>query len=238
MSLAKAFDIFKKESPTLSAGVISADLMNLGSDLSKLEKSGVRAIHFDVMDGNFVPALTVGPLYIESVKTPLVKDVHLMISDVEKKAADYVKAGADILTVHIEECQDALALLKELGGMKNANNTAHGVARGIAISPATPVESIAPLLHEVEMIVLLAVDPAGAENPAFEVTQARFKKLKKIVEALDRDIILCVDGGVKKNNIADYVAMGADLYVSGSALFAGNLEENAKFMLDELRISK
>ncbi len=235
MPAIKVFDILKEESPTISAGIISANLMSLGSELSTLEKAGLRVIHFDVMDGHFAPALTVGPPFIKGVKTGLLKDVHLMITGAEKKGADYIAAGADIITIHIEACDDASSLLKNIGGMENVNDPQRGLIRGLAINPATPVESVEPLLDEIELVVLLAVDPSGAAHPSFDLTVERFAKLKEIISSSGEDILLCVDGGVKRTNIGEFGAMRADMYVSGSALFAGSLKENVRFMLDALR---
>lgn len=230
-----AFDIIKEQSPTISPGIISADLMSLAADLSRLEEAGLGMVHFDVMDGHFVPFLTVGPPFIKAVKTKLLKDVHLMVSGADKMAADFISAGADIITIHIEACDDALGLLKNIGEMENVNDPQRGIVRGAAISPATPVEAVEPLLAEIELIVLLAVDPSGADHPSFDLTVERCEKLKQIISLSGHDILLCVDGGVKKNNIGEYAKMGADMYVSGSALFSGPIDQNVRFMLDALR---
>jgi len=230
-----AFDIIKKESPTISPGIISADLMSLNTELAMLEEAGLRMVHFDVMDGHFVPSLTVGPPFIKAVKTTSLKDVHLMVADAERMAPDFISAGADIITIHIEACGDALSLLKNIGEMENVNDSKRGIVRGAAINPATPVEAVEALLGEVELIVLLCVDPSGAEHPSFDSTVERFEKLKRIVSSSGYDILLCVDGGVKKSNIGEYAKMGADIYVSGSALFSGAIDQNVRFMLDALR---
>ncbi|VAX21781.1 Ribulose-phosphate 3-epimerase [hydrothermal vent metagenome] len=234
----KTFDILREQSPTISPGVISADLMSLNTELLKLEEAGLRMVHFDVMDGHFVPSLTVGPPFVKAVKTTLLKDVHLMINGADKMASDFISAGADIITVHIEACDDALGLLENIGGMENVNDPQRGIVRGIAINPSTPVEAVEALLGQVELIVLLAVDPSGVASPSFDLTVERFEKLKQIVSASGLDILLCVDGGVKKNNIGEYAKMGADIYVSGSALFSGAIDENVRFMLDALRLCK
>jgi len=210
--------------------------LSLGSELSHLAQAGIKAIHFDVMDGCFTPMLTVGLPFVNAVKGGLLKDVHLMIIDPEEKAFDYVNAGADAVTVHLEGCGDAKNFLRELGEMENTNDADRGLIRGIAINPGTPVESVEPLLDDLELILLLAVDPVAGKNPTMEQTRERVSTVKGMMSGAKNDILLCIDGGVKKNNIGEFAGMNADLYVSGSALFAGGaIDENASFMLDALK---
>jgi len=210
--------------------------MSLGSELAHLTQAGIKAIHFDVMDGCFTPMLTAGLPFVNAIKGGLLKDVHLMITDPEEKAFDYVNAGADAVTVHLEGCGDAKSFLRELGEMENTNDADRGLIRGIAINPDTPVESIEPLLDDLELILLLAVDPVAGKNPTMEQTRERVSTVKGMMSGAKNDILLCVDGGVKKNNIGEFAGMNADLYVSGSALFAGGaINENASFMLDALK---
>jgi ribulose-phosphate 3-epimerase len=210
--------------------------MSLGTELTQLEKAGIKAIHFDVMDGCFTPMLTIGPPFIKAIKTDLLKDVHLMIKDPDDKAHDYVTAGADAVTVHLEACGDAKRLLCELGKMENANSSGRGVIRGVAVNPGTPVEEVEPLLDEVEMITLLAVDPVAGKNPTMDETRKRAAAVKDMLSGAKKDILLCIDGGVKRGNIGEYATMGADILVSGSALFAGGaVSENAGAMLAAMR---
>lgn len=231
----KVFDILKEACPTISPGIISADLMSLGSQVSTLGSAGLDMVHFDVMDGHFFPSLTVGAPFIKAVKTELLKDVHLMVTGVEKKTAEFVAAGADIVTAHIEALDDPVTFFKELGGMENVNDPTRGIVRGVGVNPATPVEDLEPLLGEIELVLLLAVDPAEGNHPSFGATRERFEKIKQMIAASGREILVCVDGGVKKSNIGEYAKMGADIYVSGSALFSGPIKENVRFMLDALR---
>lgn len=212
--------------------------MSLGGQLTQLTQAGIKAVHFDVMDGCFTPMLTVGLPFVNAVKGALLKDVHLMIEDPEEKAFDYVNAGADIVTVHLEGCGDAKNFLRELGEMENTNDADRGLIRGIAINPGTPVESVEPLFDEIELIVLLAVDPIAGKNPTMQRTRERVSSVKGMMSGAKNDILLCVDGGVKKHNISEFADLKADLYVSGSALFAGGaINENASFMLDALKQS-
>ena len=160
MSANKAFNLLRAFSPTISVGILSADLMHLSSELALLEGTDVKAVHFDVMDGRFVPMMTTGPVFIKAVKTSLLKDVHLMIQDPQVSVKDSVQAGADIITVHVESCKDIRPLLRELGTMENKNDPDRGLIRGVALNPGTPLKVLEPLLDDIEMIVVLGVDPA------------------------------------------------------------------------------
>ena len=223
--------------PTISVGILAADLLSLGSEARLLEQTGVKLLHFDVMDGCFCPMLTVGPPIIKAVRTPLLKDVHLLIQDPLEKVGDYVAAGADIITVHAESCDDVRPVLTELGQMTNANDPERGLIRGVALNPATPVETIEPLLDEVEMIVLLAIDPCVRGRQEFAAsTRDRMAEVRQMIPASGREILVCVDGGIKRDNIADVASMGADIVVTGSAVFDGkDPAGNVKFMLDAVK---
>ena len=210
--------------------------MSLGTQITLLEQANIKALHFDVMDGCFTPMLTVGPPFIKSVKSALIKDVHLMIEEPDEKAVEYVNAGADCITVHLEGADDCAALLEELGDMDNVNDSKRGLVRGVAINPGTPVERLEPLLENLEMVTLLAVDPVAGNNPTMEQTRQRAAAVKEMLAGTKKDILWCIDGGVKRDNCAEYAAMGADLFVSGSALFAGGaIAENAEAMLAAMR---
>ena len=236
MSENKAFNLLRACSPTISAGILSADLMHLSSELVLLEGTGVKAVHFDVMDGRFVPMMTTGPVFIKAVKTSLLKDVHLMIQDPQVKVKDYVQAGADIITVHVESCKDIRPLLRELGTMENENDPDRGLIRGVALNPGTPLKVLEPLLDDIEMIVVLGVDPAVKGQAFNDSTGSRFAQVKKMVSAAKKQILLCIDGGVKRDTIAAIAKMGADLVVSGSAIFDVKAPlENARFMLHAIQ---
>lgn len=232
----KAFELLRASAPTISVGILSADLMNLGSEVALLEKNDIKAIHFDVMDGCFVPMMTAGPPLIKAVKSHLLKDVHLMIQDPQEKVGDYVEAGADIVTVHVESCKNIRMVLQELGRMENRNNPNRGLIRGVALNPDTPVEVLEPLLVDVEMIVILAVDPRVKGKTFIESTGNKFTKVKKMVSTTKKEILLCIDGGIKRNNIVEIAKMGADILVSGSAIFDGKAPaENVRFMLNAIK---
>ena len=233
MSNSKCPEHLRVAVPTVSIGIVTANLLSLGSEISLLESTGAKVVHFDVMDGCFCPMMTVGPPFIKAMKTSLLKDVHLMIDEPLEKVAEYVAVGADIVTIHVEACSNVHRVLQKLGSLKNVNDSERGVVRGIALNPGTPLETIDPLLDEIEMISLLAVNPGWGGQKYIPSTTARIKRVQRMIADSGKDIILCVDGGITKDNIAEIAATGVDLIVTGSAVFDGKAPAaNARFMLE------
>ena len=222
--------------PTISVGILTADLMALGADLARLDGTGVPLLHVDVMDGCFTPMMTVGPPLVKALRTPLLKDVHLMITDPLEKLADYVSAGADVVTVHVESSTHVHRVLQQLGTMKNANDAARGLLRGIALNPGTPLEAVEPLLDDVDLVLLLAVNPGWGGQRFIPATIGRIARARRMLEAAGRRILLGVDGAITKDNIRSVAGTGVDLVVTGSAVFDGKTPtENARYMLAALR---
>jgi ribulose-phosphate 3-epimerase len=222
--------------PAPSVGVLTADLLALGAELALLERAGVGVVHVDVMDGCFTPMMTVGPAFVKALKTPLLKDVHLMIREPLDKIAEYVAAGADIVTVHQESTVHVHRVLQALGAARNANDPARGIVRGLALNPGTPLSALEPLLPETDMVVLLAVNPGWGGQKFIPSTFGRMRQVRDMAAAAGRDVLLCVDGGITRDNAAQVAAAGADLLVTGSAVFDGrSAEANARFMLDAVR---
>jgi ribulose-phosphate 3-epimerase len=218
--------------PTVSVGIVTADLLNLGSEIAILEDAGVPLVHFDIMDGCWCPMTTIGPPVIKAVKTRLLKDVHLMIQDPLEKLESYVDAGADMITVHPEGCANIHRVLQELGGMTNANDSSRGIVRGLALSPGTPLNVLEPLLQDVNLVLLLAVIPGLSGQCFSPATGERAERVREMIGASGRDILLGIDGGVKAGNIVEIARMGADIIVTGSAVFDGKApRENAEFMM-------
>jgi ribulose-phosphate 3-epimerase len=236
MSADKAFNLLRECSPTLSVGITSADFLNIGKEIELLEGTDIKVMHFDVMDGCFVSRLTVGPPFIKAVKTHLLKDVHLMIQNPEEKIREYVDAGADMITIHMESSRDAHLLLKELGKMENKNDPERGLIRGVAINTDTPVDHLKGLLDDVEMIVVLAVNIKLKGFPFFDSYADKFIKVKELISISGKEILLCLDGGIKMSNISEFAKAGADILVSGTAIFDGNDPVgNIQFMLKEIK---
>ncbi len=223
--------------PTVSVGTLTADLMHLGSELGLLEQAGVGLIHVDVMDGCFCPQMTVGASYVRGLRTPLLKDVHLMVHEPLDKLAAYVAAGADIVTVHVEAAVHIHRVLQRLGTMEHSAGPGRGIVRGLALNPATPLEWLTPpLLEEVEVVSLLAVDPGWSGQRFAPTTLERVAWAKEIIRESGKDILVCVDGGITRDNIAEVAAAKPDLVAAGSAVFDGKATaDNARFMLEAMR---
>lgn len=231
-------DELRRASPLVSVGMLTADLMSLGSELRLMEEAGVRLLHVDVMDGCFCPMMTVGPVLIKAMKTSLLKDIHLLIDEPLGKLESYVAAGADMITVHVESCRHIHRVLQTLGEMTNANDPDRGVLRGIALNPGTPLEVINPLINELEMVFLLGVNPGWGGQKFIPSTQRRLERLKQMIGEAKKDILVGIDGGITRSNIADIVRMDVDIIVTGSAVFDGKTPlENARFMISAVNES-
>ena len=186
------FSSLRAMAPTISVGVNAANMMKLGSELSLLEQTRVELVHFDVMDGCFTPMLTVGPPFIKALKTPLLKDVHLMIEEPLEKVDAYVAAGADIITVHAESSTHIHRVLQKLGGMENANDPSRGLIRGVALNPGTPLVVLDPLVEEVELIMLLGINPGWGGQSFISSTFSRIAEVKEMISARGKKILVCV----------------------------------------------
>ena len=208
-------------SPALSVGILTADLTALGAALRVLEQAGAPFVHFDVMDGRFCPMHTFGPPIVKACRTSLIKDVHLLIEEPLDKLESFVAAGADMITLHLEACRHPHRALQALRTMTNANDSARGILRGVALNPGTPVESVQPLLDETDMVFLLAVNPGWGGQKFIDATGRRMERLRELICQSQRDILMGLDGGITKDNVGDAVRMGADIIVTGSAVFDG-----------------
>jgi ribulose-phosphate 3-epimerase len=236
MASPTVFELLRDSSPVVSVGILTADLLSLGSELSLLERVGVKVVHIDVMDGCFCPMMTVGPPLIKAIGTPMLKDVHLMIDEPQNKVADYVAAGADILTIHAEACSHVHRALQQMRMMKNASDSSRGLVRGLALNPGTPLELLEPLLDELELILILAVNPGWGGQRFIPSTVARLERARRMIADSGHETLLGVDGGITRDNIAAVAAMGVDLIVTGSAVFDGKAPEvNAQFMLEAVK---
>ncbi len=219
----------------ISVGILTADMMHLESELSLIEDAGVRVLHFDVMDGNFCPMMTFGPPFIKAIKTRMLKDVHLMIQNPLVHLRDYVQAGADILTVHVESTIHIHRVFQELAGVKSVNRPEKDILRGVALNPGTPLESILPFLHQVELVSLLAVNPGWGGQKLDEGVVEKMRRLKSIVAERGLETLVCLDGGITQDNIASCADAGADLIVTGSAVFdKKDPKGNAAAMLERI----
>ena len=225
----------RQDAPVISVGILAADMMHLAKEIELMEQADVKLAHFDVMDGHFCPSLTIGPPFIKGIKTKLLKDVHLMIEDPLDKLESFVQAGADILTINMESTKHIHRALQMLGQMKNVNDPHRGILRGVVLNPGTALEMVQPLMPDLEVIFLLAVNPGWGGQRFISSTREKFSRLAEMVRSSKRDILVGIDGGINKENIAEVAALGADIIVSGSAVFDGKDPlGNAKFMMKAL----
>lgn len=206
----------------LSVGVLTADLLRLGEELDAVARAGVTQLHVDVMDGVFCPGLTAGPALVQALPDSFRKDVHLMVVEPLQKVGAFIDAGADAITFHIESTRHPHRVLQELRGS--------GVTRGVALNPGTPVAAAEPLLDELELVLVLAVNPGWSGQRFLPSTERRLAEARGLVGG--REIALAVDGGVTRDNVADLAALGVDVIVAGSAVFDGSsAQANARHML-------
>ncbi len=199
----------------LSPSLLSADFSNLGHEMHQLEVAQVPWAHFDVMDGIFVPNITFGPPIIAALrkKSKLFFDVHLMIDAPERYVQDFHKAGADMLVIHVEATRHVQRTLAEIRKL--------GMQAGISLNPATPLTAIEYVLDDVDMVLIMSVNPGFSGQSFIPATYAKVRALRKMLDNAGKTHVkIQVDGGVDCNNIATLIDCGANVFVSGSAFFS------------------
>jgi ribulose-phosphate 3-epimerase len=219
--------------PRLSVGVLTADLTRLGAELEPLRDSSCWA-HVDVMDGTFCPQLTVGPAVIRAIAaTGAAVDAHLMVDEPRRLLPDVVSAGASVVTVHAESTRHLHRTLQELTELSTA------VLRGVAINPGTPVQAVDPVLDPVlelvDLVLVLAVNPGWPGQRPAANTQRRVRAVRELAASAGRPVMVGIDGGVTMANAAEIAGWGADVIVSGSAIYDGtDPAANLSRMLERL----
>jgi len=197
----------------LAPSILAADFSNLSQQIRAVELGGADLIHCDIMDGRFVPNITFGPKIISTVKkiTQLPLDVHLMIKDPQYFISDFISAGANFITVHQEE---VIHLDKVLNSIKE-----HGAKAGVSINPSTPIEVLIPVLHLVDMVLIMSVNPGFGGQSFIEYSLEKIKKLVEIKRMHGHKYLLEIDGGVNSKNISKIKDAGSDIIVAGTAVF-------------------
>ncbi len=197
----------------IAPSILSSDFSRLGDEIRAVEKAGADWLHVDVMDGHYVPNLTIGPVVVESIRkvTQLPLDVHLMITDPDKYAPEFIKAGADWVSIHPETCKDPKASLQKIRDL--------GAKASLAINPHVPLDKVETYFSEVDMLLLMTVFPGFGGQAFIEDVLPKIEMARKIVTQKELPILIEADGGIKTDNIGLVVQTGAEVIVSGSGIF-------------------
>lgn len=213
----------------IAPSILSADFTRLGEEIREVERAGADYIHIDVMDGHFVPNITIGPMIVKVARrvTELPLDVHLMISNPDPLIDDFARAGASILTVHAETLNHIHRTIQHIRD--------RGVRPGLALNPATPVDVLEYVLDDLDMVLLMTVNPGFEAQKFIPEVIPKIKRLKKKIDGRGLDVDMEVDGGINPDIIGDVARAGANVFVAGSAIFySEDYEKTIRLLRDRI----
>ena len=213
----------------ISPSILSADFARLGEEIKAVEQTGVNYLHIDVMDGAFVPSISFGMPVIASIRknSSLFFDVHLMIEEPGRYIDEFAEAGADLITVHAESCRHLDRTIEKI--------KEKGLLAGVAINPATPVSAISCVLEKVDMVLVMTVNPGFGGQKLIPYTVEKVRELRKIVDEKGLKTDIEVDGRVNLSNVEELMDAGANIMVSGSGIFKGDIRKNTEEFMDILK---
>ena len=213
----------------LAPSMLAADFKELGKEIRAIEENGAEYLHFDVMDGVFVPNISFGIPVLASIRpaTKLVCDAHLMITEPIRYIEAFKKAGADLITIHLEACEDVNATIAKI--------REQDMKVGISICPDTPVDALNEYLDKVDMVLIMSVHPGFGGQSFIPTSLDKIRELKSIIEEKGLSVDIQVDGGIGMNNVEDVIKAGANIIVAGSAIFKNDTAKNTRDMLEILK---
>ena len=203
----------------LSPSLLACDFANAGADIKAIYEAGVKYLHLDVMDGLFVPNISFGQPVIKSLRKVcgMIFDVHLMIMEPERYIGDFVKCGADIITIHLESTEKVVETINMI--------KSHGLKAGISIKPKTPANVLEDIIEYVDMVLIMSVEPGFGGQSFMDGSCEKIAQVKSLVRRTGKNIDIEVDGGITADNLADVLSAGANVIVAGSSIFNGNAKE-------------
>ena len=212
----------------LAPSILAADFKELGQAIKTIEENGAEYLHYDVMDGIFVPSISFGMPVLASIRscTNQVMDVHLMITEPIRYIKEFKEAGADLITIHLEACEDVAATIKAI---REA-----GLKVGLSIKPVTEAEAIRPYLDQIDMILVMSVEPGFGGQKFIPESLDKIRALRAMVEEAGVNVDIEVDGGIYQTNVKEVLDAGANIIVSGSGVFKGDIAENTREFMEIL----